>query len=156
MCIRDSLCNVARSVVNIQHSTGFWLFVFLVWCHHLHRVNKSSDAHFWTLFSKIFLFFDVPQYSNRFNYINERWRAIYVNNQKNHCISPLKALLLLVSVDGIFCYNAVKYEVNLAILLLLLSGMSYAYTCWNISHHILTMLSPNLVKLVTFDKFLYY
>jgi len=30
---------------------------------------KSKVAHFQTLFSKIFLFFDVRQYSSRFDYI---------------------------------------------------------------------------------------
>jgi len=41
------------------------------------------------VFSKIFLFFDLPQHSNRFDYIRDRRRAIYFNNQKNHCISSL-------------------------------------------------------------------
>ena len=31
---------------------------------------------------KIFLFFDIPQYSNRFNYIKDRRWAICFNNQK--------------------------------------------------------------------------
>jgi len=59
------------------------LFAFCQWWH-LHKVNKSSGAHFQTLFSKIFLFFDVPQYSNRFHSIKDRRRAIsYFNNQNS-------------------------------------------------------------------------
>ena len=53
------------------------------------KVNKSLGVHFQTLFSKIVLFFDVPQSSNRFDYIKDRRRAVYFNNQKHHCISPL-------------------------------------------------------------------
>jgi len=34
----------------------------------------------------------------------------------------------MVSVYAIFCYNFVKYEMSVAIHLLLWSGMSYAYT----------------------------
>jgi len=41
------------------------------------------------LFSTIFLFFDVPQYSNRVDYINDIRPAIYFNIQNNHCISSL-------------------------------------------------------------------
>ena len=37
--------------------------------HHLQKVNKSSGVCFQTLFSKIFAFFDVPQYSHAFDYI---------------------------------------------------------------------------------------
>ena len=46
-------------------------------------------------FSKIFLFFDLPQYSNTFDYIRHRRRAIYFNNQKNHCISSLREIAWL-------------------------------------------------------------
>ena len=46
-------------------------------------------------FSKIFLFFDLPQYSKRFDYIRDRRRASYFNNQENHCISSLTQSLNL-------------------------------------------------------------
>jgi len=75
-------CVVARSVVNIQHSTGCLIACFPGMTSLLPKVNRSSDAHFETFFSKIFLFFDLPQYSNRFDYILDRRRAIYFNNQK--------------------------------------------------------------------------
>ena len=45
------------------------------------------------VFSQMFLFFDLPQYSNRFDYIRDRRRAIYFNNQKNHCVSHLSSAL---------------------------------------------------------------
>jgi len=86
---RYAYCVVARPVVNIQHSTGCLIVCFPGMTSLLAKVNRSSGAHFQTFFSKIFLFFDLPQYSNRFDYIRDRHRAIYFNNQKNHCISPL-------------------------------------------------------------------
>ena len=43
---------------------------------------QTLFAHFQTLFSTIFLFFDVPQYSNRFDYIKDIRPAIYFNNEK--------------------------------------------------------------------------
>jgi len=48
-----------QSALNTQQAV--WLFVFLVWRHHLQKENKSSGAHFQTFLSKIYLFFDVPQ-----------------------------------------------------------------------------------------------
>jgi len=45
--------------------------------------NKQIiGAQFQTLFSTIFLLFDVPQYPNRFDYIKNIRPAIYFNNQK--------------------------------------------------------------------------
>jgi len=35
------------------------------------------------IFSTIFLFFDIPQYSNRFDYIKDIQPAIYFENQKS-------------------------------------------------------------------------
>jgi len=74
------LCVSARSVVNIQHR----LFgcVFLVCCHHLRKVNKSLVRSFRCFFSTICLLFDVPQYSNRFDYIKDIRPEVYFNNQK--------------------------------------------------------------------------
>ena len=86
---RYAYCVVARSVVNIQHPTGCLIVCFPSMTSLLPKVNISSGAHFQTFFSKIFLFFDLPQYSNRFDYIRDRRRAIYFNTQKNHCISSL-------------------------------------------------------------------
>ena len=65
-------CDVVRSVVNIQHSTGCLIVCFPGMTSLLPKVNKSSGAHFQTFFSKIFLFLDLPQYSNRFDYIRGR------------------------------------------------------------------------------------
>ena len=56
------ICVIAQSVVNIQHSIG----CLVVFC--LQKVNKSSVRTFRRFFL-VFLFFDVPQYSNRFDYI---------------------------------------------------------------------------------------
>jgi len=56
--------------IGCQHSTFNRMFgcVFLVWRHHLRKVNKSSVRTF-RPFSAIFLSFGVPQYSNRLDYI---------------------------------------------------------------------------------------
>ena len=79
---RYAYCVVARSVVNIQHPAGCLLVCFPGMTSLLPKVNRSSGAHFQTFFSTIFLFFDLPQYSDRFDYIRDRRRAIYFNNQK--------------------------------------------------------------------------
>jgi len=71
-----------QSTLNIQQAVP--LFVFLVWCHHLQlaRSKQIIGCTLWdAFFSKILLFCDVPQYSNRFDYIKDR-RTIYFNNQK--------------------------------------------------------------------------
>jgi len=39
-------------------------------------------VHFQTLFFYNFLIFDVPQYSNRFDYIKDIQPAVYFNSQK--------------------------------------------------------------------------
>ena len=46
------------TTVNTQQAV--WLFVFLVWHHHLQKANKSSGVYFQMLFSKIFLFLMFP------------------------------------------------------------------------------------------------
>jgi len=48
----------------------------------LAKSKEIISAHFQTLFSTIFLFFDVPEYSNRFDYIKDIRQAVYFNNQK--------------------------------------------------------------------------
>jgi len=48
----------------------------------LAKSKQIIGAHFQTIFSTIFLFFVVPQYSNRLNYIKDIRPAIYFNNQK--------------------------------------------------------------------------
>jgi len=48
----------------------------------LAKSKQIIGAHFQTLFSTIFLVFDVPQHSNRFAYIKDIRPAIYFNNQK--------------------------------------------------------------------------
>jgi len=53
-------CMLLRLVVNTQQAVRL-LFSWYDVNHHLQKVNKSSGAHFQTLLSKIFLFFDVPQ-----------------------------------------------------------------------------------------------
>ena len=54
---RYAYCDVARSVVNIQHSTGCLIVCFPGMTSSLPKVNRSSGAHFQTFFfSKIFLF----------------------------------------------------------------------------------------------------
>jgi len=81
--------------IGCQHSTLNRLFgcVFLVWCHYLRKVNKSSVHPFKRFFSTIFIFFDVPWYSNRTDYIKDIRPAIYFHNQKNHSISSLRISL---------------------------------------------------------------
>jgi len=48
----------------------------------LAKSKQIIGAQFQTLFSTIFLLVDVPQYSNRFDYITDIRPAVYSNNQK--------------------------------------------------------------------------
>jgi len=81
---------VSYCAIGCHHWTLNRLFgcVFLVWRHHLRKVNKWSIA-LSNAFFHFFLFFDVPQYSNGFDYIKDIRSAVNFNNQKNHCISSL-------------------------------------------------------------------
>jgi len=79
---RYAYCVVARSVVNIQHSPGCLIACFPGMTSLLPKVNRSSGAHFQTCFYIILSFFALPQYSNRFDYIRDRRRTSYFNNQK--------------------------------------------------------------------------
>jgi len=74
-------CDVARLVVDIQHSIGC-LVVFPGMMSSLAKSKQIICAHFQTFFSTIFLFFDVPQYSNIFHYIKHIRPALYFNSQK--------------------------------------------------------------------------
>jgi len=49
----------------------------------LAKSRQIIGAQFQMLFSTIFLLFDVPQYSNRFDYIKDIRPAVYFNNQKS-------------------------------------------------------------------------
>jgi len=86
-----------------QHSTLNRLVVcfpgMMSW---LTKVKKSSGAHFQRILSKIVLFFDVPQNANRFDYIKDKRRAVYFNNQTNHCVSPLKVAPVKIAEAGHF------------------------------------------------------
>ena len=57
--------------IGCHHSTFNRLFgcVFLVWRHHLRKVNKLSVRTFRRFFCNFLIFCDVPQHSNRFDYI---------------------------------------------------------------------------------------
>ena len=46
------------------------------------KSKQITAVHFHTLFSTIFLFFDVPQYLSRYDYIKDILPAINFNNQK--------------------------------------------------------------------------
>jgi len=48
----------------------------------LAKSKQIIGAHFQMLFSTVFLFFDVPQYSNIFDCFKDIWPAIYFDNQK--------------------------------------------------------------------------
>jgi len=76
------LCVFARSVVNIQHSTGCVWLCFPGMTSSLAKGKQIIGAQFPTLFSTIFLLFDVLQYSNRFDYTKDIQPATYFNNQK--------------------------------------------------------------------------
>jgi len=63
----------------------------------LAKSKEIIGAHVQTLFSTIFLFLDVPQYSNRFDYIKDIRPAIYFDNQKiiaYHYIASFKEFSL--------------------------------------------------------------
>ena len=77
---RYAYCVVARLVVNIQHSTGCLIVCFPGMTSLLPKVCALSDV----FFLKIFLFFDLPQHSNRFDYIRDRRRSTYFNNQNKN------------------------------------------------------------------------
>jgi len=47
----------------------------------LAKSKQVIGVHIQTLFSTIFLFFDVHQYSNTLDYIKDIRQAIYFNNQ---------------------------------------------------------------------------
>jgi len=47
----------------------------------LAKSKQIIGAHFQTLFFYNYLIFDVPQYSNRFDYIKDIQPAMYFNNQ---------------------------------------------------------------------------
>ena len=83
LCLHLSLCLcvIARSVVNIQHSIGMF-GCFPGMTASLAKSKQIIGAHFQTLFFYNFLIFDVPQYSNRFDYIKDIRPAIYFNSQK--------------------------------------------------------------------------
>jgi len=49
----------------------------------LRKVKKIIGAQFQTLFSTVFLLFDVSEYSNTFDYIKDTRPAGYFNNQKS-------------------------------------------------------------------------
>jgi len=88
-------------------------------------------------FSKIFLFFDLPQYSNRFDYIRDRRRGIYFNNHKNHCISSLRprgktglqAKIMALALWP-FTLASGHYGPGLNVLDLALSSMYFNYGTW--------------------------
>jgi len=48
----------------------------------LAKSKQIIDAQFQTLFSTVFLLFDVLEYSNKFHYIKDTRPAVYFNNQK--------------------------------------------------------------------------
>jgi len=48
----------------------------------LAKSKQIIGAQFQTLFSTVFLLFDVPEYSNIFDYIKDTLPAGYFNNQK--------------------------------------------------------------------------
>jgi len=48
----------------------------------LAKSKQIIGAQFQMLFSTVLLLFDVPQYSNRFDYIKDIRPAVYFNNQK--------------------------------------------------------------------------
>jgi len=48
----------------------------------LAKSKQVIGAQFQTFFSTVFLLFNVPEYSNTFDYIKDIRPAIYFNNQK--------------------------------------------------------------------------
>jgi len=48
----------------------------------LAKSKQIISAQFHTLFSTVFLLFNVPEYSNTFDYIKDTRPAVYFNNQK--------------------------------------------------------------------------
>ena len=60
----------------------------------LAKVNKSSGAYFLDAFSVILCFFDVPKYSDMFDYIKGRRPAVYFRNPKKSLHIIFKAIPL--------------------------------------------------------------
>jgi len=70
------------------------------------------------LYSTIFLFFDVPQYSDRFDYIKDRRRAFYFNNQKiiaYHLYQIFLHLLLYFGIVPKVILSIMSYNAKLAL-----------------------------------------
>jgi len=72
--LRDRL-----SIFNTQYAV--WL-CFPGMTSSLAKSKQIIGAQFQTLFSRVFLLFDVPEYSNTFDYIKDTRPAVYFNNQK--------------------------------------------------------------------------
>jgi len=68
----------------------------------LAKSKQIIGVHFQTLFSTIFLFFDVPQYSNRFDIliVLNTYDQQFTLTNKNHCISSLSAMQPVWLVHG--------------------------------------------------------
>ena len=95
----------ARSVVNIQHSIGC-LVVFLVWRHHLRKVNKSSVRsfrRFFLQFSYCLMFLNIPTDL----IILKTHDQQFTLRTKNHCISSLRSLATL---DHSFRYHSQSHD----------------------------------------------
>jgi len=68
---------LSRVHEHYRRQTDGWATAYSEREHELTFANKSTGVHFQTLFSQIFLFFDAlffdaPQYSNRFHYIKRQ------------------------------------------------------------------------------------
>ena len=83
---RYAYCVVARSVVNIQHSTCCLIACFPGMTSLLPKVNRSSGAHFQTFFSKIFLFLIFLNIEIDLIILETDGEQFTLTTKKNHCI----------------------------------------------------------------------
>jgi len=65
----------------------------------LAKSKQIIGAHLQTLLCTIFLFFDVPQYSNRFDYIKDIRPAILTTKKSLHIIFKNELIILMLTTS---------------------------------------------------------
>ena len=86
---RYAYCVVARSVVNIQHSTGCLIVCFPGMTSLLLKVNRSSGAHIQAFFLKFSYFLTFLNIQIDLILLETDVAQFTLTTKKNHCISSL-------------------------------------------------------------------
>jgi len=86
---RYAYCDVARSVVNTQHSTSCLIVCFPGMTSLLPKVNRSSGAHFQTFFLKFSYLLIFLNIQIDLIILETDVEQFTLTTKKNHCISSL-------------------------------------------------------------------